>query len=465
VIANARYFVALTATGGLLLTLLLNATPQLEPAYENRSLHVALSMAAALVLLFVATLLAGRFRRTLALLDLLALAAVAVLALNNLFFSVLSAVLTESPGGFSTWATAGAGLLGAALLAAAALSPVRFLRRARRAMAVTTVVVVLALGLLAVAAGVFAHTLPAGIFDDPPKGAGLSLVSQQHPPFLVIEILTAICWAVASVAFGRRAERDHDEFQAWFAISSTIAAVAFVNYSLFPSRYTELIYAGDLFFLGAAAVLVVGAVREIGAYQAAFARAAILDERRRVARDLHDGVAQELAFIATQMHSFEGRQEEAESAGQIKQAVQRALDESRGAISALSRPVHEPLHVTLAHAAEEVTERLGAELDLDLDERVRVSPAWEEALPRILREAVANAIRHGRAHTVTVRLRDADGVWLRISDDGDGFDVSEPRSSNSFGLTGMSERTEALGGEFRLSSEPGRGTTVEILLP
>jgi signal transduction histidine kinase len=330
---------------------------------------------------------------------------------------------------------------------------------------VTTVVVVLTLGLLAVVAGVFAHTLPAGIFDDPPKGAGLSLVSQQHPPFLVIEILTAICWAVASVAFGRRAERDHDEFQAWFAISSTIAAVAFVNYSLFPSRYTELIYAGDLFFLGAAAVLVVGAVREIGAYQAAFARAAILDERRRVARDLHDGVAQELAFIATQMHSFEGRQEEAESAGQIKQAVQRALDESRGAISALSRPVHEPLHVTLAHAAEEVTERLGAELDLDLDERVRVSPAWEEALPRILREAVANAIRHGRAHTVTVRLRDADGVWLRISDDGEGFDVSEPRSSNSFGLTGMSERTEALGGEFRLSSEPGRGTTVEILLP
>ncbi len=76
-------------------------------------------------------------------------------------------------------------------------------------------------------------------------------------------------------------------------------------------------------------------------------------------------------------------------------AVQRALDESRGAISALNRPAHEPLHIVLTHTAEEVTGRLGARLELDLDEHVRVSPAWEEALTRILREAVSNAVRHG----------------------------------------------------------------------
>jgi len=96
---------------------------------------------------------------------------------------------------------------------------------------------------------------------------------------------------------------------------------------------------------------------------------------------------------------------------------------------------------------------------------VAVPPAWEEALPRILREAVANAVRHGRAQTVTVHLRDADGIWLRVTDDGTGFDVTDVRSDTSFGLIGMKERAEALGGDFKLSSEPGRGTSVEVLLP
>jgi signal transduction histidine kinase len=96
---------------------------------------------------------------------------------------------------------------------------------------------------------------------------------------------------------------------------------------------------------------------------------------------------------------------------------------------------------------------------------VVVPAAWEQALPRILREIVANAIEHGRPNTVTVHLRDADGVWLRVTDDGSGFDPSQPRASPGFGLIGARERTHALGGEFKLTSEPGHGTSVEILLP
>jgi signal transduction histidine kinase len=64
-----------------------------------------------------------------------------------------------------------------------------------------------------------------------------------------------------------------------------------------------------------------------------------------------------------------------------------------------------------------------------------------------------------------VHLRDADGIWLRISDDGDGFDPDGPRSAASYGLTGMRERTESLGGEFKLASAPGAGTTIDVLLP
>jgi NarL family two-component system sensor histidine kinase LiaS len=127
--------------------------------------------------------------------------------------------------------------------------------------------------------------------------------------------------------------------------------------------------------------------------------------------------------------------------------------------------VHEPFERTLASSAEEIASRLGAEVRLDLDSGVAVPPAWEEALPRIVREAVSNAVRHGQARHVTVHLRDADGIWLRVTDDGRGFDVTQPRAETSFGLVGMRERAESLGGEFRLSSEPGAGTSVEILLP
>ena len=100
-----------------------------------------------------------------------------------------------------------------------------------------------------------------------------------------------------------------------------------------------------------------------------------------------------------------------------------------------------------------------------MDAGVVVPPAWEEALPRIVREAVSNAVRHGKARTISVHLHETDGLWLRVSDDGVGFDVDAPAPETSFGLIGMKERTESLGGEFRISSQPGRGTSVEVLLP
>jgi signal transduction histidine kinase len=96
---------------------------------------------------------------------------------------------------------------------------------------------------------------------------------------------------------------------------------------------------------------------------------------------------------------------------------------------------------------------------------VEVSADWRDALLRIAREAVGNAVRHGRARTVSLQLREVDGVWLRVSDDGDGFDLEAPRSSLSYGLTSMRERTESLGGQFNISSVRGAGTTIEVVLP
>jgi len=281
----------------------------------------------------------------------------------------------------------------------------------------------------------------------------------------VLESFAALCFAVAAAALAHHADWERDPFQMWLALFAVIASVAFLNYALFPTLYTELIYAGDILLLIADLALLIGITREIATYQDAVANAAVLDERRRLARDLHDGVAQELAFIASQLRWTAGKESSEEDSEQIVEAVERALDESRGAIAALSRPVHEPLHVALAHTAKDVADRLGGRLELDIEEAVEVPAAWREALGRILREAIANAIRHGHARTIRVELHNRDGTRLRVRDDGDGFDPTEPRSPSSFGLISMRERTESLGGEFKLSSEPGEGTSVEVVLP
>lgn len=467
--ADAGYAIAVVAAIGLAITLLLNTVPSLEPAYHNDSLHVAKETAAGLVLVLVATLLLGSFRRGGRLIDLLAFAAVAVLAGKALLFSVLAAILNEPGGGLTTWRTTGTGMVGAALLVAAALAPDLVIKDRSRAIKLTVTGSFAALCVLMGAAGLF--ELPAAFTDPPETTAELQRLSQDSA-LLIADAGAALLFLIAGVAFARRASRERDEFQFWLGVGATIAGIAYLNYTLFPSQFTDFLYAGDIFRIGAVIAWGLGTVRMIGAYQTAYAEAAVLDERRRVARDLHDGVAQELSFISSQMHWLISETKQngegdafRESSGLIMEAVQRALDESRGAISALSRPLHEPLHVVLAHTAEEVTGRLGAHLELDLDDRVAVSPASEEALTRIMREAISNAVRHGRARTVTVRLSNGNGIRLQVSDDGAGFDSSMPKSKGSYGLISMRERTEALGGSFKLSTEPGRGTSVEVLLP
>ena len=460
--ANARYIVSLTATAGLALTLLFNSFRSLEPAYQNRSLHVAKETAAALVLLLVAALLFGRFRRSGRLLDLLALAGVVVLAGKNLVFSVLTAILTETSGGLTTWRTTGAGMLGAGLLAASALAPERVVRDRRRALAMTTAGCIAALGVLIVIADVF--ELPAAFTERPETRTELQYLS-QNTALLIADIGATALFLLAGAAFGRRAERERDEFQLWLGMGSTIAGIAYLNYVLFPSAYTDFLYVGDIFRVAAVVAWGIGTIRVISAYQEAYARAAVLEERRRVARDIHDGVAQELSFIASQMRGLPTREARprdrrrdhgvGRSARSTSRAAPSPRSAGRSASRCTSRSPARPRRSPAVSAPGSSSTSTS---------RCRVPPAWEEALPRILREAVANAVRHGRARTVTVHLRDADGIWLRVTDDGNGFDVADVPDT-SFGLIGMKERAESLGGDFKVSSEPGRGTSVEVLLP
>ena len=153
---------------------------------------------------------------------------------------------------------------------------------------------------------------------------------------------------------------------------------------------------------------------------------------------------------------------------QLRSAADRALDDSRAAIAALTRPLDEPLDEALARNATEVAERLGGRADLELQPGVEVPPATRESLVRIVRESVTNAMRHGRAGRVAVALVRDDRLRLSIEDDGHGFDDGAQRPARpdaGFGLISMAERAEALGGALAVRSAPGSGTTIEVTLP
>lgn len=212
--------------------------------------------------------------------------------------------------------------------------------------------------------------------------------------------------------------------------------------------------------MGLLAVML-AASRELSVRHRGLAATEVLEDRRRVARDLHDGLAQELGFIALQSKHLAGSCDD-ETMSHVGLAAQRALDESRTLIGALNRVGDEPLEQLIAREAREVAARAGARLDLRVQPNIKLQPDTADALLRIVREAVTNAVRHGRAGNVRVELLRDGGLSLRVADDGVGI-ASEP--SVGFGLQSMRQRAERLGGSFQVLARAGGGTSVEVLLP
>jgi signal transduction histidine kinase len=188
----------------------------------------------------------------------------------------------------------------------------------------------------------------------------------------------------------------------------------------------------------------------------------VLEERRRIARDLHDGVAQELLFIGRRAMRLAATGDE--TAREIQASAERALGDSRRAIAALTRPLDQPLDEVLTEAVEEVASRYDVRLDLAFQPGLNVAADAREALVRIACEAVSNAARHGHAKVVHVWLANGDGVHFGVADDGAGFDPEAP-SESRFGIAIMRERAQAAGGSFRLRSSPGHGTELEVVFP
>jgi signal transduction histidine kinase len=426
-----------------------------EPA-----LHVASETAGAIIALVAAFLIAGRFAHRRRLDDLLLAQALGLFAMTNLFFG---AILVADDHGlssrFATWTAFEGRLLGAVVFAIAAVAPARSVR-ARFALWSIAVFPAAVLAAAASATALLQESLPIGVKE---RLAAEGTVSNQldgHPVLLAGQVLLVALFLAASVGFTRRAGREHSRLIAGLAVASVFGAFARLNYFLYPSLYSDWVHTGDGFRLAYYVMILIAAAREITTYWRARMEVAVLEERRRIARDLHDGVAQELAFIRRNLRRLDRDSGVKE---RIEAATARALDESRDAIAILAEVPDDPFETVLAEAALDVAAREGGRVVLSLAPGVEVTPAQREGLVRIASEAITNAIRHGGAKVVRVRLTGRNGVRLSVIDTGRGFDP-DTVPPGRFGLIGMQQRAEAVGGRLRLRSTPGEGTHVEVVL-
>jgi signal transduction histidine kinase len=452
--------VAAAVVGGVA-TVAFALLPQLHLDYQWPSVRLALETSGSLIVLVAAFLVFGRLLRRTYLNELLLACALAVLALSNLFFVTVPVVAGWAPDDLTVWAAPFARSFSAVLFAVAAFVPHRRLQRSGPLLALAAASVITALALAVIFVHAFAERWPPKYAATVTPAAVTQPALRAYPALFALELLLAALYGLAAVGLLNRSRRFDDEFFGWLAIAAVLAVVSHVNYSFFPSLYSQsVLYTGDVFRFAFYVALLVGCLREISSYWQALSEAAVLEDRRRIARDLHDGLAQELAYISRNLDSVTGGVN-GDAIGRLRQAAERAQLESRRAINALAPAQDRAVEVALAEAAAEIAERFRVDLELDLVPGVRLSPTRAEAIVRIACEAITNAARHSGTTKVTLRLeRDGSLVRLRVTDRGRGFDTTVPGSG--FGLVSMRDRARSVGGELRICSAPGRGSEVEV---
>jgi two-component system sensor histidine kinase UhpB len=199
------------------------------------------------------------------------------------------------------------------------------------------------------------------------------------------------------------------------------------------------------------------------------------EERKRIARELHDELAQKLTVLKLQtisvMSALSGREPGVIRQMQEMNALLTETMHAIGQIAANLRPIvldELGLVSALRDLVEQFSERTGIECDFSVHPAdLSVDNRLATQLYRMVQESLTNVARHAEATEVIVSLyRDASGkITLDITDNGKGFPNEDQRARRSFGLIGMRERTAMLGGEIRIHSEPGAGTSIEIAIP
>jgi signal transduction histidine kinase len=442
--------------GELLLVGLLGASlalflayPDLRSTYDLPSLRLALDTGVMLAATIVAVLAGIRFSVEGRWPDLLLCAGFAAAAATVLFFAVAPVLGGDPIQTPEAWAGVAGRIFSLALIAAAPFARGR-LAEGRWPLRLALLVVGISLGGLWMLARGGAESLPS-----------LEHGAEQPTLMIVALALQGFLSLVALCGFGLRYRRYGEDLDRWIALAATLMLSADLHYIFTPVVASGVVSQGDFLRLLSYGLLLGGVWRAIRF--AEFGRA-VAEERARVAREIHDGLAQYLFTISTHAAMLERGSAPEGTVRRLRTAAVLAQQEARFAILALSSASgNAPFDTALRRYLDVLTADGELDVELDVDPGVVLAPDEQIEVFRIVQEGLANVRKHAGATQAEVWIgRDGTKRLVRIRDDGAGFEPSE--NGGGQGMKNMKIRAASIGGAFRFVSAPGRGTAVEVVL-
>jgi signal transduction histidine kinase len=440
----------LAALLGAILALFLTH-PGMRTRFNLPELRLVLETTMALAGLLVAVLAAARFSAEGRRVDLLLASGFLVASLSGAGFGI-APVLGGAPSRpAEEWASLLGGMLGAALIA---IAPFVRGRTRRRDWAIANAVAAAGLVLFV------AWSLLRDAGDGLPQ---LNLRVDQTQPFYLTGVLAlqAMIMLVALVGWGERFRKRQDDLSRWLALGFTLMLFAALQLVFQPIVGGNWVSQGDFLRMLAYVVILVGAWRAIRF--AEFGRA-VAEERSRVAREIHDGLAQYLFAVSTHASMLESGAAAEDTLPRLKEAALLAQQEARFAILALSSASGTaPFDAALRRYVEFLTADGALDVELEVDPGIHLAPDEQIEIFRIVQEGLANVRKHAQATRAEVVIGWRDGErFVAIRDDGSGFDGEEAPAGQ--GLKNMRARAASIEGGFSLRSIPGRGTALEVVL-
>jgi signal transduction histidine kinase len=317
--------------------------------------------------------------------------------------------------------------------------------------------------------------------------SGAQIIDLGHvgSALALLEAAVAVLFVAAAYLFTRTYVRYGQRSVAYLVLGLLVAAIAQVHSLFLPTSYPGLLTSVDIFRILFYAILLLGVAAgarddlrtlrrandELRLLRDAAVQAATLQERARLAREIHDGLIQDLwlARLKTgQLVDVARLPQEAEVIGsELADALDTALVEARQALTSLAPPTDPGSSLTssITRLAGELSVRLDPEIDVDLPAELPWIPATVDAeLLRIIGEAVINAGKHADATLVQISARvEAGRFHVVVADNGRGFDAAKPQQG--YGLRSMRERAALIDAELTVRSRPLDGTLIEVSVP
>jgi signal transduction histidine kinase len=472
------------------------AAPQLELLVVSRDLDMVINSVATVAAGAIAALAWIRFKEGGQPIMLFQAAAFTVLAASNAVFMAIELLgysvqfgssplaPTQTPM-YAWWIVR---LTAGILLVAGGLIALRDRPAPRRPVLVIAIPCLVAFALIALAWR-FSDSLPE--MASPMSIA--VLVTDPNAPHLIsvtllgmlAQLAVGVTYLWGAALFRRLQLRGGPISFAYLTIGLAIAAFSQIHFVAIPGAYGSLVTAGDILRLAFYVVILLGvdADARAGLHELRLANHdlerlrrievanAAAEERSRLAREFHDGLAQTLWFAklkAGRLTSVDGLPDEArEVAGEIGGAMETALAETRQALLALRASAEGgSLPEVLGRYVDDFGERFGLRSEFTFERDLPRLPVRSQAeVMRIVQEALNNVRKHADATLVRVHAERVDGhLVLTVRDNGQGFDPAAPRIGG-YGLQGMTERADMIGAHVQVTSAPRDGTTVSVEVP